>query len=88
MSVNLAPFAPYLAVVLIILSVVMVVVVVVQAKGNDISGIVGGESSSSFRTKRGLELVLYRWTIYLSIAFFLMTFITFIALGQAVTPAG
>lgn len=88
MSVNLAPFAPYLGVILIILSVVMVVMVVLQAKGNDISGIVGGESSSTFRTKRGLELVLYQWTIYLSFAFFIITFITFIAMGQAVTPAG
>lgn len=84
---NLAPFAPYLAVIEIILSVVLVVLVVIQAKGNDISGIVGGDSSSSFRTKRGLELTLYRWTIYLSIAFFFVTFVTFIAMGQAAVPA-
>ncbi len=83
---NLAPFAPYLAVVLIILSVVLTVMVVLQAKGNDMSGLVGGDSSGSFRTKRGLELTLYRWTIYLSVIFFVVVFFTFIAMGQAVTP--
>jgi preprotein translocase subunit SecG len=83
---NLAPFAPYLSVVLIILSVVLVVMVVIQAKGNDMSAFMVGDPSSSFRTKRGLELTLHRWTIYLSVIFFVVTFFTFIAMGQAVAP--
>lgn len=73
--------APFLMVIEIILSVILVVMVTLQAKGSDISAITGGDAGS-YRTKRGLEAALHRWTIVTSIAFFVMTFITFLAMGQ------
>jgi preprotein translocase subunit SecG len=79
---DLSPFAPYLGVIQLIFSVVIVVLVILQAKGADLGGLMGGESSSSFRTKRGLEAMLHKVTIYFSIAFFTVTIFTFIAMGQ------
>lgn len=80
---DLQAFAPYLGVIEVVLGLVITIMVVLQSKGNDMSSFLGGESSSSFRTKRGLEAQLYRLTIYFSIAFFIVTFFAFIAMGQA-----
>lgn len=82
---NLAGLAPYMSVIEIILAVVITVLVVVQAKGSDLSGFLGGSDTSTggFRTRRGVEATLYKVTIGFSIAFFVWTILTFIALGQA-----
>lgn len=81
---DLSSFAPYLSVVEIVLAVVLVVLVVLQNKGSDLGGFLGGETagSGSF-TKRGIEATLHRLTIYFAIAFFVVTVLTFIAMGQA-----
>lgn len=76
-------FAPYLAVAEIILAVVLIVLVLLQAKGSDL-GFMGGSDSSGYRTRRGIEVTLYRATIGFSIAFFVCTLLTFIAFGQSV----
>lgn len=83
MSLDLQAFAPWLSAVELILAVVLTVMVVLQARGSDLSSFMGGDSSSSFRTKRGIEAVMHQWTIYLSIVFFIVTLLTFISLGQA-----
>lgn len=74
----------YLSVVDIILAIVLVVLVLVQSKGADLGGFLGGGGGEggSFRTKRGVEATMHRVTIYFFIAFFIVTFLTFIALGQ------
>ena len=80
---SLGALAPWLAVVEIILSVVIIVLVVLQSKGSDMSSFMGGGGESGgFRTKRGMEAVLHKVTIYFSIAFFLVTLLNFIAWGQ------
>jgi protein translocase SecG subunit len=81
---NLGPFAPYLSVVLIILAVGMIALVLLQSKGSDLAGFLGGggESGGS-RTRRGVEATMHSITIYTSIAFFVITFLAFMALGQA-----
>lgn len=81
MGLNLQPFAPYLGAITIIVAIVITVLVVLQSKGNDLSGFLGGESGG-FRTKRGLEAVMHRWTIYFGISFFIIVFFAFIAWGQ------
>ena len=80
----MAGFAPYLAVVEIILAIVLTILVLVQAKGSDLGGFMGGDTSSGFRTKRGIEATLHRVTIGFSIAFFICTLLTFVAMGQTV----
>jgi protein translocase SecG subunit len=81
---NLAPFAPYLSVVEIVLAVVMVALVLLQSKGSDLAGFLGGggEKGGS-RTRRGVEATMHTVTIYTAVAFFIVTFLTFMALGQA-----
>ncbi|MFN2189231.1 MAG: preprotein translocase subunit SecG, partial [Candidatus Promineifilaceae bacterium] len=79
---DLGPFAPYLAVAEIILAIVLVVLVLLQAKGTDLGGFMGGDSSAGggYRTRRGIEVTLYRASIGFSIAFFVCTLLAFVAL--------
>lgn len=81
---DLTPFAPYLSFIEIILAVVVIVLVILQNKGTDLGGFLGGDSGGgAVHTKRGMEATLHRITIYFNIAFFVVTVLTFIALGQA-----
>ncbi len=80
---DLGPFAPYLGVAEIILAIVLIALVLLPAKGTDLGGFMGGDSSSGYRTRRGIEVTLYRATIGFSVAFFICTFLAFIAFGQA-----
>lgn len=82
---DLSPFAPYLSFIEIILAIVVIVLVVLQNKGTDLGGFLGGDSGGgggAFHTKRGMEATLHRITIYFNIAFFVVTVLTFVALGQ------
>jgi preprotein translocase subunit SecG len=80
---DIGGFAPYLMVVEIVLAIVMVVLVILQAKGSDLGGFMGGDSSSGFRTRRGIDSTVHSATIGFAIAFFVCTFLTFISMGQA-----
>ncbi|HET6447121.1 MAG TPA: preprotein translocase subunit SecG [candidate division Zixibacteria bacterium] len=82
---DLGPFAPYFAVVEIILAIVLTALVLLQAKGTDLGGFMGGDSSSSgYRTRRGIEVTMHRATVGFSVAFFVCTLLTFVAFGQAI----
>ncbi len=81
-DMDLSPFAPYLSVIEIVLALVMIVLIVLQSKGSDLGGFLGGDTSATFRTKRGVEATMHRLTIYFGIAFFVVTLLTFIAVGQ------
>ena len=81
---NLQPWASYLGIAEIILGIAITILVLLQTKGSDLGGFLGGsgETGGSFRTRRGAEAVLHRVTIYASIAFFICTFLSFMAFGQ------
>ena len=55
----------------ILISVVLVAVLVLQAKGSGFGSALGGQTSSVFRTRRGVERTLFNLTIVL-IAVFLV----------------
>ncbi len=57
------------SVVLIVLSVLLTGAVLLQARGAGLGAAFGGEGNV-FRTKRGVEQVLFRATVILSILFF------------------
>jgi preprotein translocase subunit SecG len=83
---NLQNWAPYFSAAEIILGITLTVLVLLQTKGSDLGGFFGGggESSGSFRTRRGIEATMHKVTIYLSVIFFVCTIFAFLAWGQAV----
>jgi len=64
----------------IILSITIGVMVLLQAKGAGLGSIFGGDSGV-YRTRRGVEKVLYQATIGLSILFFLVALISVAVAG-------
>ncbi len=56
----------------ILVSIGLVTTVLLQAKGAGL-GTAFGESSEQYRSKRGVEKLLYRATIFLSVLFFLVS---------------
>lgn len=57
-----------LMVIQVIVSVTLVGLVLLQNRSDGLGGMFGGAGGEVFRTKRGLEKVVYRLTIILSIA--------------------
>jgi preprotein translocase subunit SecG len=54
----------------IIISITLIMVILLQAKGSGgLGGIFGGAESSGFRTRRGIEQTLFRFTILLAVIF-------------------
>ncbi len=80
---DIGGFAPYLMVIEIVLAIVIVILVILQSKGSDLGGFMGGDSSSGYRTRRGIDSTMHSATIGFGIAFFICTFLTFISMGQA-----
>jgi preprotein translocase subunit SecG len=62
----------FVQIALIVIAAVMVVVVLAQVRGGGLSGIFGGGGESTFRTRRGLERTLFRFTIVLSVLFIIV----------------
>ena len=83
---SLQTWAPYLSIIEIILAITLAALVLLQSKGQDLGGFLGGGGGDggTFRTRRGIEVVLFRLTILVSILFFINTFLAFMAWGQAV----
>ncbi|WP_420643893.1 preprotein translocase subunit SecG [Candidatus Leptofilum sp.] len=82
---NLQPLALYFGIAEIILAIALTVLVLLQTKGSDLGGFLGGsgDTSSSFRTRRGVEATMHRVTIACAVAFFVCTIFSFLAWGQA-----
>lgn len=80
---NLQALAPYLSVIEIVLASALTVLVLLQTKGSDLGGFLGGggDSSGSFRTRRGVEATMHRLTIVVSVVFFANTILAFLAWG-------
>jgi preprotein translocase subunit SecG len=66
-------FQNYLNLGQILVSVMLIVVVLLQAKGAGLGTGLGGASTSSFRTRRGLEKTLFQATIVLVVVFLAMS---------------
>ena len=55
---------------LIIISVLLIVSVILQSMGAGLGGLTGADTGGVFTARRGIERVLFRVTIVLSIVFF------------------
>lgn len=71
-----------LSIIIIIMSIVLTTLIVVQSKGNDLSGFLGGSGESEVKhTRRGVEAMLYNFTVILSVVFFIVCVLAFFAWG-------
>lgn len=53
----------------IIISVILIVTILLQNQGSGVSGIFGGSGGGAYRTKRGMEKILFYLTIVFTILF-------------------
>ena len=66
----------YLNVAQIITAVVLIFVVLLQARGGGVGGIFGQMGGASFRTRRGVEQTLFRFTVVLVVVFIAISIIS------------
>lgn len=66
----------YLDIVQIIVSIVLILVVLLQSKGSGFTGAFGSDSSSVYRSRRGVEKTLFNFTIALAVVFVLISVVT------------
>jgi preprotein translocase subunit SecG len=69
-----------LRLVMIIVSIVLTLVILLQTKGSSFSGAFGGDTSSIYRTRRGVEKTLFQFTIGVGVLFVVLAIISSIAL--------
>lgn len=60
----------FLDIALIITSIALITSVILQSKGAGLGGLSGGDTGGFFTARRGIEKVLFRVTIGLSVVFF------------------
>jgi preprotein translocase subunit SecG len=66
---------------LIITSIALIASVLLQSKGAGLGGLTGADSGSVFTARRGIERILFRVTIALSVLFFALA-LTALFLGR------
>jgi preprotein translocase subunit SecG len=65
---------------MIVVSIVLILVILLQTKGSSFSGAFGGDTSSIYRTRRGVEKTLFQFTIGIGVLFVVLAIISSIAL--------
>ena len=70
----------YLYVAQIILAIVLIVVFLLQVRGGGLGGIFG-QQTGMYRTKRGIEKTLFRFTIILMVIFVIISILAVQASG-------
>jgi len=70
----LAPYRQYFEVAQIIVSVALIVLVLLQARGSGLGSVFGG-TGTVFKTRRGIDRLLFRMTIGLVVTFVLISLI-------------
>ena len=73
--------APFLNLIQIIISVALIVLILLQTRGSGLGSLFGGSDSSVYRTRRGVEKILFNVTVALSFVFFLVAIINVIVVG-------
>lgn len=71
----------YLDIALIITSIALIASVILQSKGAGLGGLTGSDTGGIFTARRGIEKVLFRVTIGLSVLFFLLAILIVIVTG-------
>jgi len=71
----------YLNIAMIITSIALIASVILQSKGAGLGGLTGADTGSFFTARRGIEKVLFRVTIGLSVLFFGLAILTVLITG-------
>lgn len=66
-------FTDYINVAQILVAILLSVVILLQAKGSGIGSALGGGTSGSFRTRRGVEKTLFQLTIVIAVVFLIIS---------------
>jgi preprotein translocase subunit SecG len=66
----------YLDIALIITSIALIASVILQSKGAGLGGLTGADTGGIFTARRGIEKILFRITIVLSVLFFSLNILT------------
>jgi preprotein translocase subunit SecG len=74
----LTPYVGYFDVVMIILAVALIASILMQARGAGLGSVFGGAGGAVFKTRRGIEKLLYRATITIATVFAIVCFITWL----------
>ena len=72
--------ANYLFISLIITSIALILSVILQSKGAGLGGLTGADTGGVFTARRGIEKILFRVTIVLSVIFFSLCIATVMAI--------
>jgi len=70
----LTPYRQYFQVAQIIVSIALIIMVLLQARGSGLGSVFGG-TGTVFKTRRGIDRLLFRMTIALVVAFVLLSLI-------------
>jgi preprotein translocase subunit SecG len=65
---------------MLIVSTVLVLLILLQTKGSSFSGAFGGDTSSIYRTRRGVEKTLFQFTIGTAVVFVLLAIVSSVVL--------
>jgi len=65
-------FEDYVNIAQILVAILLSVVILLQAKGSGIGTALGGGTSGSFRTRRGVEKTLFQLTIVIAVLFLII----------------
>jgi preprotein translocase subunit SecG len=71
----------YLNIAMIITSIALIASVILQSKGAGLGGLTGGDAGGVFTARRGVEKLLFRITIGLSVLFFALAIFTVLFTG-------
>ena len=71
----------YLNIALIITSIALIASVILQSKGAGLGGLAGGDMGGIFTARRGVEKLLFRVTIGLSVLIFVLATLTVLVAG-------
>ncbi len=66
----------YLDIAMIITSIALIASVILQSKGAGLGSLTGADSGGIFTARRGIEKILFRLTIVISIVFFILAIVT------------
>ena len=71
---------PFLAIGQIIVSAALIAAILLQSRGTGLSSTFGGDSAV-YRSRRGIEKTLFRFTIILAVLFVLFALVSFVFNG-------